>query len=244
MPHRYRRAHDIYDDTQYAPHSSDRIPVHHYPPPARERRRRNRVPDNQLSVQPHHPMSDAMARMEQDFARAFESPFGTSMFGPMTGIMSSFDRMFDEFASASASGNGTYYYESSTTTVGPDGRVREETVRTTPGADGNPQTSRFVREGDQLRDSDPYQRYRIQGSHHHPLADDVVVEEVEEDDDCLNPRHRNDGRDRNDASDEERQIQQVDVTPLSQMSIRLHAFIVYSVIGLFASYTTRFPVTI
>eukprot|EP00178_Gracilaria_changii_P023469 TRINITY_DN70_c0_g1_i1.p1 TRINITY_DN70_c0_g1~~TRINITY_DN70_c0_g1_i1.p1 ORF type:complete len:236 (-),score=39.39 TRINITY_DN70_c0_g1_i1:593-1300(-) len=207
MPHHHhrRRQLDVYDDTQYAAHPSEQITVHHHPSPSRERRRRNRTPDSQLALDPLHPMSDAMARMERDFARAFESPFGGGLFGPMSGIMSSFDRMFDDFASASAAANGSYYYESSTTTVGPDGRVRQETVRTTPDADGNPQTSRFVSEGDHVRDYDPYHRHAIQGSRRHPLEDDVVVEEVDEDDDCLSPsRRRHDARGRNDASDEER----------------------------------------
>ncbi|CAN8064570.1 unnamed protein product [Agarophyton chilense] len=208
MPHRHHRSHDVYDDTQYAPHPSDQVTVHHYPSPSHHRRRRHRAPDHHLqNPDPFHPVNDAMALMERDFARAFESPFGAAPFGSMAGIMSSFDRMFDQFASASASaspaGNGTYYYESSTTTVGPDGRMRQETVRTEPDADGNPHTSRFVTEGDQLR-NDPYNTYSIQPAPVNPIDDRVIVEEVEQDDDCLRPPEGHHPRDRHHAYDEER----------------------------------------
>lgn len=121
-----------------------------------------------------------MARMEQEMTRAFESPFGGGFFGQMGSMMSSFDRMFENMANpASAPPHGTYYYESSTTTVGPDGQVHQETVRTRPGADGRPETTRYVRDGDQVQRVDP--RDRLEGSRHSPIDDDVIVEEIDDD---------------------------------------------------------------
>lgn len=181
MPHR----HDIYDDTAYAqPRSADRRhghstrdrgsrdrrhdappPSHAYQPPAH-------YPQPPQDVTPH-PQDTPHSTMQRDMDRALSSAerdmaamFGTgaSIFG---GILSSVDRLFDDmttgFASTDANGRqkGSYFYESRTTTVGPDGRVREETVRTTPGQDGKPQTHRDVREGDQAT----WNSTRLPGEH-------------------------------------------------------------------------------
>ncbi|PXF49533.1 hypothetical protein BWQ96_00603 [Gracilariopsis chorda] len=191
MPHRHRRPHDVYDDTQYAPLSNDEITVHHYPSSSHERQwhhnhQQQQYPyhDNQL-VQPIEPfdnMGRTIARMEREMMRAFEAPFGGGVFDQIGNVMSSFDRMFDNMNNpASAPPGSTYYYESSTTTVGPDGQVHQETVRTRPGADGNPETTRYVRDGDQVRRAHPQDR--IESSPHNPINDDVIIEEVDDDDD-------------------------------------------------------------
>lgn len=127
--------------------------------------------------------------------------FGDGLFGMVRGMMSSVDRMFDDMAASAAGMNdrgqpsGTFYYESKTRTVGPDGIVREETVRTAPGADGRPETRRTVREGDGAPGAARFgangygaygdQRamprmmddYRVPHVAHEP---DVVIEELDE----------------------------------------------------------------
>ena len=123
----------------------------------------------------------------------FDRPFGA---GPMMGgfgsMMTNFDRMFDDMArgmDASSGGNGTYFYESRSTTIGPDGRVHEERVTTRPDSHGNPETRRTVRDGDRVTESGPFQgmpgNFRgIEGRRHrHDVEEDpVVIEELDDDD--------------------------------------------------------------
>lgn len=130
--------------------------------------------------------------------------FDDGLFGMMRGMMSSVDRMFDEMAASEldpnyrggGSSSGTFFYESKTRTVGPDGIVREETVRTTPGADGRPETRRTVRESDGVSGvgryaADPYVTHGDQGPMPRVMNDgydraqavtepDVVIEELDE----------------------------------------------------------------
>lgn len=134
--------------------------------------------------------------------------FGDGLFGMMRGMMSSMDRMFDEMAASTMDNHGggggggggnTFYYESKTRTVGPDGIVREETVRTVPGADGRPETRRTVREGESAPGmgrfrADAHEMYDSQDAMPRVMNDgypgypgvqaapepDVVIEELDE----------------------------------------------------------------
>lgn len=205
----YRRNHDIYDDTRYGRDAYYDGRERH---PRRTRQRRGERHDGR-QVQPDiwDGSHEYRSRMERPHAHGimerqmdpFEmTPFGSSMFGgslfgAMNGMMASFDRMFDEmtagngFRNADGDGRGgTYFYESKTRTIGPDGRVREEVVRTAPGSDGHPETRRSVREGDDVRGMDPFAIDMDQGGwnarHGYgqdritPAEDDVIVEELDE----------------------------------------------------------------
>lgn len=107
-------------------------------------------------------------------------PFG-SLMNPFASMTQSIDRMMQDAIASGDGGNGnsssTFYYESRTRTVGPDGHVREEVVRRRPGADGTTETQHQVREG---RNGDIYTvRGEIESGNNAP-ADDVVVEELDE----------------------------------------------------------------
>lgn len=98
--------------------------------------------------------------------------------------MESMDRMMDEMHSGinnNNNSNSSFFYESRTRTVGPDGRVHEEVVRTAPGADGNPETTRQVRDGNNggghMFTHGQDGRIEYDGA---PQNDDVVVEELDE----------------------------------------------------------------
>lgn len=188
MP-RYSRHHDVYDDTgrhyRNNPDSMSRVPVI---------RRRSASPDSYPAADPFMDMQGAMQRFHQDMERSFGGFGLTSMFGGDRGggMFGSFDRMFDNpfahMANDTRNGNGSYFFESRTRTVGPDGRVREERVRTVPDAEGIPRTRRTVRDADTERDLDPFfsgiggrydRRYdRIAGRHREP---EIIVEEVDDD---------------------------------------------------------------
>lgn len=155
-------------------------------------------------------MQGTMQRFHQDMERSFGGFGLPSMFGGDRGggLFGSFDRMFDSafanMANDTPRGNSSYFFESRTRTVGPDGRVREEHVRTVPDAEGHPQTRRTVRDAERERELDPFfsgigggydRRYdRIAGANREPeiiveeVDDDEVMEEEEEE------RRRNRGR--------------------------------------------------
>lgn len=138
-----------------------------------------------------------MQRFQEETERSLGAWGFGSLFGDAPGrgggIFSSFDRMFDDaFASmgnvANGQGGGQYFYESHTRTVGPDGQVHEEHVRTTPDENGNPRTSRTVRDGEErgsvwrgLRSPFEQDMPGMIGGRHH--EDDVIVEELDCSDD-------------------------------------------------------------
>lgn len=105
-------------------------------------------------------------------------------------MMSSMDRMFDDMTRASghqSSSSSSYFYESRTRTVGPDGVVREEVVREQPGQDGRPHTTRQVRQTDQYgrvtegqgqSQGQSNRSGRIEGDEVN--NNDVVIEELDE----------------------------------------------------------------
>lgn len=191
----FRGRHDIYDDTRYG-HDARRE-EQRARSSRRSRYRRDERRDEGRNDWLAAPFGHGM--MPEDPFAGFgmmESPHGNgfgggSLFGAMRGMMSSMDRMFEDMTSSSrmmsgqngGSGGGTYYYESKTRTVGPDGRVREEVVRTTPGSDGRPQTQRSVREGDDAREMGPFS-VGFENDPNQPRIDngepDVVVEELDE----------------------------------------------------------------
>lgn len=121
------RRYDVYDDTghmrEYHHHHPGRALAHHQ--------------------YGHDNMFDMMEGMHREMQRHSFPMFGSMMQG-MHSLFDSFDRAFEH----STPGESTYYYQSHTRTVGPDGRVVEETVRTTPGPSGRPETSRTVRDAD------------------------------------------------------------------------------------------------
>eukprot|EP00177_Eucheuma_denticulatum_P003234 GFKZ01005846.1.p1 GENE.GFKZ01005846.1~~GFKZ01005846.1.p1 ORF type:complete len:232 (+),score=31.30 GFKZ01005846.1:246-941(+) len=180
MP-RFPGYYDIYDDTrQVAPPT--RVPSHH---------RRSGAPIAPVDpfFGPPDEFRGAMERFHSDIGRAFgfDSMFG-DRHGTMGFGMPSFSPFLNDAMSAlenhardGASGGGTYYFESRTRTVGPDGRVHEEVVRTAPDEEGRMRTRRSVRDGD-IRDE---RRSRVQRS---PRYDgrrddrlpDVIVEEVDD----------------------------------------------------------------
>lgn len=143
-------------------------------------------------------MHGAMHRFQQDMERSFGGFGFSSMFGSDRagsgggGLFGSFDRMFDQAFSTMSSdnhnGNGSYYFESRTRTVGPDGRVREEHVRTVPDAEGNPQTRHTVCGAESESGMDPF--YSGIGGYDRgyeriPDVDrepEIIVEEVDDDD--------------------------------------------------------------
>lgn len=130
-------------------------------------------------------MDGFFRRAERDMERAFGGGlFSGNMFG---GAMSSFDRMFDDATAMMNDGpdgsSSTYYYKSHTKTMGPDGVVREETVTTKPGADGNPETRRTVREGDRIAEYGPHSRAVRGPTPRSSRNDDVIIEEIDDDED-------------------------------------------------------------
>lgn len=143
------------------------------------------------TMDPFYPMDPYINRGEQQMDRGI-TPFPTPNL--FRGMMTSFDRLWDEMTTNSIPHPSTfqnhpgshYYYESKTRTVGPDGRVHEETVRTVPGADGQPETRRTVREGEHnahMRSVFDAQIPHPALSHHNPYSsdNDVIVEELDED---------------------------------------------------------------
>lgn len=127
-------------------------------------------------------MHDSMRRMQESMASPFGSfGFGSSLFGGSHGgndFMSQFDRMFDINEADVRQGRGNYYYESRTMTTGPDGVVREEVVRTTPGEDGRPRTRRTVREGNER---DWGNAHRIRGNPEPEITVEEIDDESEDD---------------------------------------------------------------
>lgn len=105
---------------------------------------------------------DTRMRARDEPTLVSDSPFN-GMFGMMRGMMMSMDRLFDDFATSTMHfseghastfecrpGSGTYFYQSKTRSVGPDGRMREETVQTRRGSNGHPETRRTVRHGNNV----------------------------------------------------------------------------------------------
>lgn len=189
-------------------------PVEHYQNPYGDRTHELDVsPPGSSLLESMFPSPWGFQRSDQQMQRRMPegSLFNDGMFGMMQGMMSSMDRMFDEMASSSmmtsrqfqSSGggdghsNGTFVYESRTRTVGPDGVVREETVRTTPGTDGRPETRRTVREGNDITEMPPEygaNSFNVMGNMDMPriMGDnndngrnsgepEVIVEELDED---------------------------------------------------------------
>lgn len=130
-----------------------------------------------------------MERFHSDIGRAFGFD---SMFSDRQGIMgfgmTSLEPFLNEAfstlenqARGGANGGGTYFYESRTRTVGPDGRVHEEVVRTAPDEEGRMRTRRTVRDGDMREE----RRSRIPWSSRRDgrsddRLPDVIVEEVDD----------------------------------------------------------------
>lgn len=147
--------------------------------------------------------------MPEDLGRG-GSGFGGMFDSMLQGMQRSFgemerqmERAFEEAAAQSRDGRDgrgggtTYFYESMTRSVGPDGKVREERVRTKPGRDGRPETKRVVRDesgrehvtrtegeiprfGEFARDFGRIGGYGHEG--YNRLPDPVLVEEVHDDD--------------------------------------------------------------
>lgn len=142
---------------------------------------------------------------ERDMDHAFGGGLFGGMFGNMQNMMTSMDHMFDDVhANAGPASGGSYYYESRKMTVGPDGRVHEETVRTVPDEHGNPTTSRTVRDGDRVEEIAP--SGRIHGHRSSRMDDDVVIEEVDEHGEPVREERlvRRSSRDERDARGRER----------------------------------------
>lgn len=197
MPHRHHHRHDVYDDTGRGQAGQE---IERYPVPVVRRRQNRPTAEENAVVDPFHDMDGAMRRLQQDVDQAFGGWGLSSMFGNR-GLMGSFDRMFDEaangFSSAIAdaqNGQGTYYYESKTRTIGPDGRVHEEHIRTAPDQHGNPETRRTVRDGDSLREMGPFETRphlppaSSSGAHRPYHEPEVIIEEIDDDDDGIAAR--------------------------------------------------------
>lgn len=199
MPRRHYR-HDVYDDTERGQEGRE---TERHPVPVIRRRHGSQSSRSGELVDPFQDMNGAMRRFQEDVDRTLGAGFGFgSMFGEH-GLMTSFDRMFDEAASGftgavanAHGGSGTYFYESKTRTVGPDGRVHEEHVRTTPDEYGNPQTKRTVRDGDSVRETNPMdeEAFLPFGRPHGMIRDprrepEVIVEEVDDDDTSRSERN-------------------------------------------------------
>lgn len=109
-------------------------------------------------------------------------------FGHMTA--SPFDDMFNSAMGAMNSMQGAtppegvhYSSWSQTRTMGPDGRVREETVQVGPGVDGRQETKRTVREGNASEmGSFGNQPFAPLLGENAADDQDVVVEEIHDDD--------------------------------------------------------------
>lgn len=204
MP-RSRHHHDVYDDTDRGDerHEMERHRVPVVPHRHHQDRERSRA-----VVDPFHDMHSAMRGFHEEAERSLAGWGFGSMFGDhgRGSMFSSFDRMFDDaFASMSnvpenaRDGRGTYFYESRTRTVGPDGRVHEEHVRTTPDEDGNPQTRKTVRDAETEGEMDPFWRgvsspfgQQPYGMIEDPrLDEEVIVEEIDSSDE--EGRHGHDG---------------------------------------------------
>lgn len=158
---------DIYDDTARAPRRSARVPRANRDNRdasldmgrRAERRARAGASNNRYGE------NDGGLSLFEQFDRDMDI-FQSSVFGDFFGDRSAGDavsrrrdgnrnsffgdmRPFASFNSSSGdngggSGFSNYVYESHTETMGPDGRVRRETVRSRPGADGRPATERIV----------------------------------------------------------------------------------------------------
>lgn len=146
LPHR----HDIYDDTGAVGPRHTRQPGRRSEPPSRRRHARA-PPDamNALDAWDPFDMDGAMSRLQEESERALGAWGFGSLFGDAParrgGLFSSFDGMFNDLlgsATTSAESSSTYVY------VDPDGRVHEEHVRTVLDENGQPRTSRTVRNGE------------------------------------------------------------------------------------------------
>lgn len=196
MP-RSHHHHDIYDDTG---RGDERHELERYRVPVTRHRHDRGQERSRAVVDPFHDMDSEMRRFQEETERSMTDWGFGSMFGNhgRGGMLSSLDRMFDDaFASMSnvaenaGDGRGTYVCESRTRTVGPDGRVHEEHVRTTPDEHGNPQTRRTVRDAESEREMDPFWRglrspfgQQPYGMIEDPrLDEEVIVEEFDSSDD-------------------------------------------------------------
>lgn len=207
MPRSRRHHHDVYDDTNLGDqrHEMERHEHHRVPVTRREHHDSSR---SRAVVDPFRDMGQEMRRFHEETQRSMGGWGFGSMFGAPhgrdAGFFSSFDRMFDDaFTSMSnvadnaPDGRGSYFYESRTRTVGPDGRVHEEHVRTTPDEHGHPRTKRSVRDAESEREMDPFWRGVRSPFGQEPYgmiddgrrSDDVIVEELESSDE-ENPRVR------------------------------------------------------
>lgn len=147
MPLSHR--HDIYDDT-------GAVAPRHTRQPGRRSERPSRRPHARAPADAFgafdafdaFDMDGAMSRLQEEGERALGGWGFGSLFGdtpaPRGGLFASFDGMFNDLlgsATTSAQSSSTYVY------VDPDGRVHEEHVRTVLDENGQPRTSRTVRDG-------------------------------------------------------------------------------------------------
>lgn len=124
---------DVYDDTGTAR------------APTRARMREGQGQERDAIIVPHGP--SPFAAMFEQIDREMDSMF-RGMFRDMpSGLRSAVE---------GGGGSSTYMYESHTSVMGPDGRVRTETVITRPGRDGQPETQRILGDSEGYETSETF----------------------------------------------------------------------------------------
>ncbi len=136
---------------------------------------------------------DTMASLFEQFDRdmaTFHDSFFPAIFGGPNG------RIDNQY------GGGTYMYESHTSTMGPDGRMTTETIRTRPGRDGRPETQRIHRDasGRETRTTthemppNPFDDFGWPFTSRLPAPAPVEVQEITDEDDARVSRRRSSRR--------------------------------------------------
>lgn len=112
-------------------------------------------------------------------------------------------REYNRRVNASSNG-GTFMYESHTSTMGPDGRVTTETIRSRPGRNGRPETQRIHRDatGRETRTTtnemppNPFDGFGWPFTSHLPAPAPVEIREITDEDDARIARSHSSRRNR------------------------------------------------